>query len=61
MREKKRKFFQKVKKRLQNEEDVDEETAKDYAEQWFGIADTDENGVIDEEEFVDFVQKLDEK
>ena len=32
LKEKKRKFFQKVKKRLENDEDIDEETAREYAE-----------------------------
>jgi len=61
LREKKRKFFQKIKKRLENNEDIDEEAANEYAEQWFAIADTDGNGLIDEAEFAGFVEKIDEK
>jgi len=61
LREKKRKFFQKIKKRLENNEDIDEEAANEYAEQWFALADTDGNGLIDEAEFAGFVEKIDEK
>ena len=61
LKEKKRKFFQKVKKRLENDEDIDEDAANEYAEQWFGIADIDGNNLIDLEEFTEFVEKLDEK
>ena len=51
MKEKKRKFFQKVKRRLEDDEDIDEEAANEYAEQWFSIADTDGNNLIDFNEF----------
>ena len=60
LREKKRKFFLKIKKKLENNEDIDEEQANDYAEQWFAIADTDGNGMIDLDEFKQFVEKVDE-
>lgn len=60
LREKKRKFFLKIKKKLENNEDIDEEQANDYAEQWFSIADTDGNGMIDLDEFKQFVEKVDE-
>lgn len=61
LREKKRKFFQKIKKSLQNDEDIGEDQANEYAEQWFAIADTDGNGLIDQAEFAGFVEKIDEK
>jgi hypothetical protein len=32
LKEKKKNFFKKVKKRLQNEEDIDGDTAKEYAD-----------------------------
>ena len=47
LRDKKRKFFQKIKKKLQNDEEIDEAEANSYAEQWFAIADVDGNGLID--------------
>ena len=61
LREKKRKFVQKIKKKLQNDEDIGEDEANEYAEQWFGIADWDGSGNIDFGEFKDFIGKIDEK
>lgn len=55
MKEKKRKFFQKIKRRLENDDDIDDEAANEYAEQWFGIADMDGNELIDFDEFKEFV------
>ena len=60
LKEKKRNFFKKLKKRLEADEDIDDETAKEYAEQWFGLADIDGNGLIDMDEFLEFIEKLDE-
>lgn len=60
LRDKKRKFFQKIKKKIQADEEIDEAEASSYAEQWFAIADVDGNGLIDLEEFLEFVEKLDE-
>ena len=46
---------------MEKDEDIDEMQANEYAEQWFNIADTDGNGLIDLNEFKQFVDKLDEK
>jgi hypothetical protein len=35
LKEKKRKFIQKIKKKLTNDEDIDEAEANEYAAQWF--------------------------
>ena len=45
---------------MKSDEDIDEAEASSYAEQWFAIADADGNGLIDLEEFIEFVEKLDE-
>ena len=42
------------------DEDIDEAEANEYANQWFALAATDGNGLIDKGEFFDFVEKLDE-
>lgn len=60
LKEKKRKFIQKIKKKLTNDEDIDEAEANEYAAQWFQMADFDGDGLIDLDEFKQFIEKIDE-
>ena len=44
---------------MYDEEDIDVQTANELAKEWYKLADTDENGVIIQKEFVEFVKNLD--
>lgn len=58
LREKKNKFLQKITEQIQGG-DVDESQAGEIAEKWMEIADVDGSGTIDQQEFNEFISKLD--